>query len=202
MPWRIRVKRSLSSPIPQRTKQAVWPHLKKPRMKRPRWTKADMEQLKLRYGNETAAHIAAYLGRTEEAVVAKANLMGLRSKGGKLYKCPHNKGKVGVQYANKRYRREGDVWQACGRMFTKYNGRIMPYARYLAIRRGDKVVGRVVIFIDGDPLNCELDNIRTISRKEHAARNYMRCKDKELRRMRLAMAGRRVSWVDAVLMGL
>lgn len=49
----------------------------------------------------------------------------------------------------------------------------VPYPRYLwEQEHGPIPPGHIIVFVDGNPMNCELSNLQAISRAEHAKRNY------------------------------
>ena len=152
-----------------------------------------------------AKHIAVHLGRSVSSIEKKAAKLGLKSKvaGSLPFQNTHNKGKSWrPKEQHHSWREVGEIWEAAGRKYTKLpSGEIVSYAREVMKRRGYDVVGMVVRHRDGNPMNCEVDNLEVITLGENGARNSRNCKDPEMRAIRARIAQTGESIVDMVLQG-
>lgn len=172
------------------------------------WTKYEVTYLQNNYGFIFAKDIAEHLKRSRESVEKKAAKLGLRSKKpkGNNYKNPHNKGKKGLYCVgenNGNWRKIGEVWTAAGNKYTKNKkGKIVLLRRHILTETGADIEGLNVTHIDGDTLNCNIGNLKTMTNEELAIQNSKNCKDPKLRALRCRMAKTGESFVDLVLKGL
>lgn len=151
------------------------------------------------YGKVSLAEMAKHLGRTKSTVQAHVKLMGLklspeqfnqRQEIGRFKKgsVPHNAGTKGKMKPNNTSFRPGQLPHN-----TKHDGAITIRQRenekpYKFVRlasgqwkhlhrhvweqaNGPAPSGWIVAFKDGDTMNCELDNLMLMSRKDNLFRN-------------------------------
>ncbi len=164
------------------------------------------------YGSTPLIKIAEHLGRRKSVVVAHIKLMGLKltpeqreviqnrvwfKKGN----TPHNKNSKGLMKPNRTTFKSGHQPHN-----SKHDGAISirskqgekPY-KYLRIAKAKWVLlhrhtweqangpiprGYLLRFIDGDSMNCELDNLELITRADNVLRNINREKAAESIKMR------------------
>jgi hypothetical protein len=172
-----------------------------------RWTKEEVQILKQNYGKAAIQSFMHLLNnRSVKAIEKKANSMGLRSKkpGSPLYTGnPSSYRPTGKDHHA--FREPGKAYAAAGRMFIKRTPDSQPesYARYQWVKkRGSIPKNHCIVHIDGDQLNCDINNLKCVSRSELVRMNHTSCKDPEMRRIRMRIAHRKISWVDAVLRGI
>lgn len=171
----------------------------------PNWTDAELEVLRNQYGKTTCNKLSIELGRTPDAIMRKARILGLRSryKGSEAYSSilnPYSKRKPITDHPI--WRKEGEVYLCRGRFYIKKNGKRMVYARYLMQEAGHDIKGKMVTHIDCDVNNLELSNLKVITRKENQSRNRKRFRDPEMHGYRVRMGLTGESWVDLVLKGV
>ena len=172
------------------------------------WAKDEIAYLENSYGRIFAKDIAKHLNRTRRSIEKKAAKLGLTSKkpNGINYQNPHNKGKKGLHCVgenNGNWRKIGEIWEASGNLYTKNDkGKIVLLRRHLLQKEGVDITNLNVTHIDGNPLNCDISNLKTMTNGELAIQNSKNCKDPKLRALRVRMAKTGESWVDLVLKGL
>ncbi|RME95489.1 MAG: HNH endonuclease [Bacteroidetes bacterium] len=169
------------------------------------WTTEEEAYLRQHYGVKRVAEIMLVLNRSQRSVEKKADKLGLRSKypGSPLYA---NGGEHAPRYYGEDHplwREPGKPWESAGRVYYRRDADSKPelYARYLMEQAGHDLTNKVVRYRDGNPLNCEPDNLMVVTRAEHARMNYRSCKDIPLRRARSRMAQTGESLVDLILKG-
>ena len=176
------------------------------------WTIREVRELKSRVNTMTHAQIAQLLGRSISAVRGKAVSLGLRR--------PENIGqfqkghapsfnpdvrhatlfKKGHIPANKRP--EGYIAEHnCGSRRVKrivVNGKWMYYHKYIWQQHfGPIPSGYMLRFINGDPLDCRIENLRLLTKREHFQLNVANRDHQKVAAAR--WAGKR-DFVRAVLM--
>lgn len=199
------------------------------------WTQAEIDILRRIYPQEGAtgtrrALKASGYTRSLASIMAKARLLetiyqGAPKKWFKHGNIPHNKGKKmpestrakiktmfqpGNTPANAQH--DGAISiRDTNRRPTVYL-RLGPrkwvnYARYTWEQAYGLIpAGHVITMIDGNSLNCAIENLQIISRKQNMARNLNRAKSAKTNKVRgwtrrkLQQSG--LSFVDAVLQGI
>lgn len=166
--------------------------------KKNKWTKYEIDYLKENYNKLSAASIAKKLHRPISSVFSKAHALGLKKdkaifdnpkpnqtsfkKGNKTW----NKGTKGLTGANRtsfkkgnvphNTKQIGEIWIR-ERIGEKYkwikteNGAMLLHRHLWEREHGKIPKNHVVIFKDGDSMNCTIENIECISRSEHLKRN-------------------------------
>lgn len=167
-----------------------------------RYTEKEDNLIRDLYGRVRVSEIAPKLNRSQKSVEKRAVRLGLQSKGGPLYTGnPNSNRPTGEDHHA--YRKEGEVWEAAGRMFIKVNGQIESYSRQVWEKAHGAIPSdKVVWHIDGDQTNCEIQNLELISLAERLKRNkenagidysYMSCVQK--------MKRHNTSWAEALAKG-
>lgn len=186
-----------------------------------KWTAWEESFLKKNFDKMSGFQIATKLHRTKSSVYSKAYAMGLK-KTKAIYNAkpnktsfkkgniPHNKGKKGKPNKTSfkkgnvphNTRNVGDIW-ILKRFGEKYKwiktekGRML-YHRYLwQLNFGAVPKNHVIVFKDGDSMNCDIDNLLCLSRKEHLKRN--RDIEKAVRTRKRNQYG---SFIKSVLSGI
>lgn len=169
--------------------------------------------------------------RKMDYIIAKARKIGLSYQGKPkgLFRSghtPHNKGKKMPQHVREKVttmfqpghtpantRHDGCIsLRDTKRLPTLYirlgTNKWVNYARYIWEQANGPIpAGHIVIHTDGDRMNCSLDNLQIISRRENMARNRnvakaaKTMKQKAWPRRKMRASGT-TSFVDAVLQGL
>jgi hypothetical protein len=168
----------------------------------PDWNESEMEVLRNQYGKTTCQQLSIQLGRTPDAIMRKARLLGLKSryKGSEAYSSilnPYSKRKPITEHPI--WRKEGEVYLCRGRFYIKKKGKRMVYARYLMEQAGHDLTGKMVVHLDCNVNNLELSNLKVITRKENQSINRKKFKDPEMHKYRVRMGLTGESWVDLVL---
>lgn len=170
------------------------------------WTDKEIDYLRKHYGKITVTEIMRTIPRSRKSIEKKAVKLGLKSKtkGGTNYANPHNRGQGGLSGEDHHaYRQPGKPWISNGRTYFKRDKEspVESYPRYLMEQQGHDLSGKIVTHKDGDPTNCDLDNLMVCTRAQNMVRNIHRCKDPELRRARQRMGQTGESLFDLILKG-
>ena len=184
-----------------------------------RWTEREIEYLKNHYPSSNAKEVAKALYRTVRAVHVKAAKLGIRSErrlesnNGSFKKghTPWNKGRrVIVKNQHTWFKKGQKVWseKPVGTIwvrkekevpykFIKTEAGIRRYSRVLWEQHYGKIPkGNIIRYKDGNTLNCDIDNLLCVSRKEHARMN---ARPKQTARTKaIKSAG---GYINALLMG-
>jgi len=165
-----------------------------------KWLDSEVEILKNDYAEKGGVYVSEKLSRSSSACNQMALKLGLRCNGNSgLFKKgenPWNKGVKGLQLSKATQFKKGHqgTWKNGvnepyvandhGRavMLIQIEGKRQPYARYLYKKEyGEIGANMVIIHLDGDHMNCEVSNLKAISRSENMARNQNSKKAAETR---------------------
>lgn len=194
------------------------------------YTQEEEKLLRDQYSIVSTALISERLQRNIKALHYKARKMGLKKTYNKSrFKKGHTPWNKNISYnpggrsidtrftSNSQPRNaksEGAIWvryeKGTPYYYTKVNGKVMPLHRHLWRKEHDYVDiphGFNVSFVDGNTLNCTIENLTLLSKAENLRRN---CAGKTVERgktLAYTNARKRVNasglnWVDAVLNGI
>lgn len=137
------------------------------------YTPAENEYLTENYGRVRSVKIAARLGRTVKSVDKRAVRMGLKSKGGPLYTGnPDGPRLRGSDHPN--YRPPLKPYKRAGRLMIKRTENAEPesYSRYVWEQHNGPLTKRCIVrHLDGNPINCAIENLTCVSKEEHMLLN-------------------------------
>jgi len=165
-----------------------------------KWTKEKDKYLKENLNEMTSREMAEQLGTTKHAVSGRLHTMGLhrtaaareKMKKRTRFKKGHkswNKDKRGMHFSPATEFKKGHIpvnvkYDGCIR--TRYNYKRGTFAKWIRISQnkwvaynryvwekhhGEIPTGLLVVHKDGNPLNCDIDNLYLITRAENAIRN-------------------------------
>ena len=184
-----------------------------------RWTEREIEYLKKHYPSSSAKEVGKALDRTARAVSVKAAKLGIRSErrlesnSGSFKKghTPWNKGRrVIVKNQHTWFKKGQKVWseKPVGTIwvrkekevlykFIKTEAGIKRYSRVIWEQHHGKIPkGNIIRYKDGNTLNCDIDNLLCVSRKEHARMNARPKKTAKTKAIKAAGG-----YINALLMG-
>lgn len=121
-------------------------------------------------------------GRRQEEYMTPEQIENSKKNRFQKGRAPHNKMKVGdeaITSSGYRVRKvaEPNKWEPVQRLvWQEHNGPIPEDC--------------ILVFLDGDPLNCSIDNLRLVTRAENARlnQNHLRAKDPELTKTGILIA--------------
>jgi len=162
-------------------------------MARKKWTIRELNFLRETYPEHGATYCAEHLDRTPTAITLYANKNGIKYEGehkGRFQKglTPWNKGKShkakGTEkgwfqsgHTPSNTREVGEIYirdeKGTPYKYIKHakDKKPIPLHRHLWQQaHGEIPRGHIVVFSDGDTMNCVLENLECITRAEHARR--------------------------------
>lgn len=134
------------------------------------WQQWEVDVLYKYYKTHSCPQIAEMLGRSTKGVSNKVKRLGIKKpKKVKVQKQQKGKNAKPIGTISTRLdKRSGKTYQ----FIKTKDGKWIPLARYVWIRHNGNIPPKYYIrFIDGDTLNCKIDNLMMITYKEHAQMN-------------------------------